>query len=241
MIDNLSNSTHATELDRSYTAATNTSEVAAAASGAFATALAASKSDSAPAHAAKLAGAEAAPQARMDSAIGAAQIDLNKYFSQEPNGLRIKSIDDLPPLLLPSADNIKALKTHASSQLKQMLQDNSIPLAPEKISFDAAGEMLLPADYPYTRELRKAFEQNEGIHRELSTVNALSSHYVEMQVRTPFVEAMNNATSKAEIERVITQYNYLLQDNNNYISTALVLSSVGDVSVTADGEAVNFD
>ncbi len=176
----------------------------------------------------------------MDSGNGLSQVALNSSVQFDPTGQQIKNIDALPSLLLPSANNIQALKTQSSSQFKQMLLDHLIPFAPETISFDSAGEMQLPPDYVYAEELHQAFEHNEGIRQMLSSLNALSSHYVEMQARTPFVEAMNNATTQIDIERVIAQYRRLLQGNNNYISTALLISAEGELGVTADGEAVSF-
>jgi len=171
---------------------------------------------------------------------GNLKIDLDSYFSNSPTSTGFLNVNDLPPLLMPSAQNINALTEHVSTRFEQMLADYSIPSAPEKITFDNEGKMQVPIDYPYANELNQALEENTGIGRELRTVNALSSHYVEIQERMPFIEEIGNATSKAEIDRIIAKYSHLLHDNNSYKSIALIFSKKGNLSVTADSEPIKF-
>ena len=171
---------------------------------------------------------------------GNIDVDLDNLFSNDPNSTGFKSIGDLPPLLLPSSENIKAMSSHVSGRFKQMLAEYNIPSAPEKMTHDNQGKMHLPADYPYADELNQALEENPGIARELSTVNALTSHYVAIQERMPFIEEMGNASSQAETDKVIAKYSHLLHDNHSYKSLALMFSQDGDLSITADGEPVKF-
>jgi len=171
---------------------------------------------------------------------GNLKIDLDSYFSNNPTTTGFLNVNDLPPLFMPSAQNINTLTEHISTRFKQMLADYNISSAPEKITFDNEGNMQIPIDYPYADELNQALEENTGISRELRTVNALSSHYVEIQERMPFIEEMGNATSKAEIDRIIAKYSHLLHDNNRYKNMALIFSKEGSLSVMANGEPVKF-
>jgi hypothetical protein len=171
---------------------------------------------------------------------GNIEINLDHYFSNEQGSIGFLNINELPPILLPSAQNIEALTEHVSTWFKQMLAEYNIPSAPNKITFDNQGKMHIPIDYPHANELNRALEENPGIKRELSTVNALSGHYVEIQARMPFIEEMGRATSQAVKDQIIAKYSHLLHDNHDYQSLALVFSKDGDVSVTADGELVKF-
>jgi len=176
----------------------------------------------------------------MSTDKGNTDIDLDQYFYGEGSSTGFLNINELPPLLLPSAQNIKALSAHASSRFKQMLSDYNIPVAPNNISYDAAGGIQLPADYAYASELKQALQENAGIGRELSTINALSSHYVEIQKRIPFTKEMSNANSQSAKNNIITKYSHLLNDNHNYSSLALSFSKQGNLSILADGAPVVF-
>jgi len=183
--------------------------------------------------------AKPAPPAMMTDK-GRMNIDLDSYFSNTPPSTGFFSLNELPPLLMPSAENISALTEHVSTRFKQLLADYNIPSAPEKITFDNAGKMQVPIDYPYANELHGALEENIGMGRELRTLNALSSHAAAIQERMPFIEEMGNASSKAETDQIIAKYSHLLSDNNSHKSMALIFSSEGNVSVTADGEPIKF-
>jgi len=167
-------------------------------------------------------------------------IDLDSYFSNESVSTGFLNLDELPPFFMPSAQNIKALSEHVSVRFKAMLSDYNIPSAPDKITYDNAGKMQIPVDYPYANELNQALKENPGINRELSTINALSSHYVAIQERMPFIEAMGQANSQAEKDFLIAKYSHLLQDNHSYKSLALLFSKEGDLSVTVDDKPVKF-
>ncbi len=175
----------------------------------------------------------------MNTSKGYVELDLDEYFADDPKVADNVRLTDIP-LLLPSADNIKALSEHATARFKQMMFDYNIPEAPEKITYDQAGKMQLPADYPYAEELKQALEENPGLARELSTVNALTSHFVEIQKRMPMMEELQNAGSQAEIDLILAKYSYLLQDNGNYSNIALTFSKDGSLGISADGKSVKL-
>ena len=195
----------------------------------------------------KAAAESEAPEKAAPSAIsemvtdkGNINIDLDSYFSNTPSTTGFLNANDLPPLLMPSEQNINALTEHASKRFKQLLEDYNIPSAPDKITFDNEGKIQMPIDYPYANELNDALEENTGVGRELRTLNAISSHAAEIQERMPFIEEMGKASSKAETDRIIAKYSHLLNDNHSYRSMALMFSDQGDVSVTANGKPIKF-
>ncbi len=161
-----------------------------------------------------------------------------QYGSEKPPRINAKSLMDVP-FLMPSADNIKALSEHSSERFKAMLEANDIPKAPEEIKFDSEGKMVLPPDYAYADELKKALEETPGLERELRDLNALTSHYVEIQKRMPMIEAVNEANSQAEVDAILAQYQHLLTDNGNYSSIALKFAEDGTLSLSADGQPVS--
>lgn len=186
---------------------------------------------------------KAAPSAISERITGKwnINIDLDSYFSNTPSTTGFLNTSDLPPLLMPSEQNINAITEHVSKRFKQLLEDYNIPSAPEKITFDNEGKMQIPIDYPYANELNNALEENTGIGRELRALNGISSHAAAIQERMPFIEAMGKASSKVETDRIIAKYSHLLHDNHSYKSMALIFSDQGDVSVTADGKPIKFD
>ena len=139
---------------------------------------------------------------------------------------------------MPSAQNIKALSEHVSIRFQEMLVDYNIPFAPNKITYDNQGKIQVPMDYPYINELNQALKENEGIGRELSTVSALSSHYIERQKQMPFIDEIGQYSSQVEKERVIAKYNHLLDGNPHYAALVLTFDSKGGLHVTADGKPV---
>ncbi|WP_209003956.1 hypothetical protein [Labrenzia sp. CE80] len=167
---------------------------------------------------------------------GFEELDFDAYFSDTPSAP--KSLEDVG-FLLPSADNIAALTEHASARFQQVLDSYGIP-APDNISYDERGNMKLPADYQYRDELEQALEENPGLDRELRTLNALASHYAEIQKLAPFREEYSAAGTQAEIDAVLQRYNHLLKDNNSYSKIALNFSDDGSISLTADGNEIQL-
>ena len=145
---------------------------------------------------------------------------------------------ELPPLLMPSQQNVDTLTAHISKVFPEFLADNNIPLAPKEISYDNQGQLQLPADYPYADELRAALNDNPSMARQLSTVNALTSHVVEMRKSIPFQEEYAAASSQAEANAVIEKYSHLFWGNRRNDSIALSFSENGSLTMTANGKNV---
>ncbi len=175
----------------------------------------------------------AADTADFDTSQGRMNLNIDAYFVPDTNTY---SRNNLPPLLLPSPNNIKALAKHISSAMPQFLKQNNIPSAPSTITYDTEGKMQLPADYPYAAEFKQALDKNPAMERELRTVNALSSHYAEMLKAAPFQKEYAAASSTAEQAAVVQKYSWLFSQNRHYSDIALHFSTNGTLSMTADDQ-----
>ncbi|MFA7382615.1 MAG: hypothetical protein WC001_04125 [Desulfurivibrionaceae bacterium] len=159
---------------------------------------------------------------------------IDDYF--KPAAQADGSLATLPPLLLPNPKTIDALTRNISENFPQFLAANNIPSAPTSITYDSAGQIQLPADYPYADQFKQALENDPTMERKLRTVSALTSHLVEMRKSIPFQEEYAAATTQAEIDAVVAKYSYLFSDNKQYSSIALNFSASGELSLSADGK-----
>lgn len=169
-----------------------------------------------------------------DTDQGTQSLDIDAYFTPPTGGYLT-----LPPLLLPSQRNIDALSSHISAALPQVLAEHGIPSAPASVTYDGAGKMQLPADYPYADKFRQALEKNPALDRELRTVNALASHRVEIGKSMPFQQEYAAASSAAEAAAVVARYAHLFSGSRLASSIALEFSAGGHLTVTADGKAIS--
>lgn len=177
----------------------------------------------------------ASTTAAFDTSKGTQELDIDAYFT--PPGSQGVNLDNVP-LLLPSQRNIDALSSHISASLPGFLAENNIPSPPASITYDSEGRMQLPADYPYAAAFEQALKNAPALDRELRTVNALTSHLVEMKKSMPFHEAYAAAGSQAEIDAVIAKYSYLFSNNRQADAIALHFSKDGALSLTANGKPI---
>jgi hypothetical protein len=174
----------------------------------------------------------------LDTNNGHEAIDLDDHF-YVGRGRKVTNLEDVP-LLMPTKHNIDSLAEHVSGVLKTLMSDYGIPEHPEEITYDNSGHMLLPYDYQYADQFNQMIEENPSVGRELSTVNALTSHYVEMQKSVPFIEEMASASSSAEEVAIVEKYMDLLTDNNDYSRIVLSFDGNGDLRPMADGKDVSI-
>ena len=170
-----------------------------------------------------------------DTDQGSRDLDIDAYFTPSPGK---RALGDLPPLLLPSRNNIDALTDHISTVLPQFLAQNNIPSAPASITYDSHGEMQLPADYPYAEEFKQALADNPTLERELRTVNALTSHMVGMQRAMAFQQEYA-AASQSQADAVVAEYSDLFSSNRKYDSIALQFTAQGALSLSVNGEPLS--
>lgn len=175
----------------------------------------------------------------MDTNQGEVEFDFDNYFANDfkPKEGPVNIAD--VPLLMPTAENISAISAHASKRFQGLLKEYGIP-APEELSFDREGQMVIPEDYAYADTLKQLFEDHPGMEKELQTVNALTSHFVELQKRIPFIEEMSKASSQSEIDFIIQKYQHLLGNNQNYSDISIQFDASGSLQMMADGNPVNL-
>lgn len=172
-----------------------------------------------------------------DTDQGSLSLNIDDYFSADlsTNGTT-SLLQSLPPLLLPTQDNIKALASHISEAFPQFLAQNNIPSAPSSITYDNKGQIQLPSDYAYASELEQALANNPTMARELKTVHALSSHLAGIEEGSQFRQEYAAAASQAEAKAVVAKYGYLFDDNRQYSTIALHFAEEGYLTITADNE-----
>lgn len=175
-----------------------------------------------------------------DTDQGSKSLDIDAYFS--PNGKANEQgtlFQTLPPLLLPTQNNIDVLTNHISETFPQFLAQNNIPAAPSSITYDNEGKIQLSSDYAYAAEFKHALANNPTISKELSTVNALTSHFVEMQKSATFQQEYAATKTKSEANAVVARYSNLFSGNKHYDTISLQFSENGRLSLTHDGEPLS--
>lgn len=188
-----------------------------------------------PAARARLAGeteAAGTATARYDTDQGPQDLDIDAYFTPPAGGY----LGELPSLLLPTRGNIDALSQHISAAMPDFLAKHGIPGAPASISYDDQGQIQLPADYPYADQFKQALAEEPALARELSTVNALTSHMAGMNQALAFQAEYAAASSQAEIDAVVAKYSALLSGQQQPADIALRFSATGELGISVDGK-----
>lgn len=174
---------------------------------------------------------------KMDTNRGSQNVELNKYFSpSDPGVYKGDLLHNLPPLLLPTKNNIDALTQHLNRVLPGLLEQNNIPSAPSLITYDSHGRIQLPPDYAHAAEFKQALENNPTMGKEMRTLHAITSHYAEMQKSIPFHEEYAAAATQQEARALVQKYNYLFQENRPYSIITLEFSESGRLSISIDNE-----
>lgn len=88
----------------------------------------------------------------MNTSKGEQSINLDDYLTPGPQAAGV-NLDDIA-LLLPSAHNIDTLAKYSQEKFKGLLEEYDIPSPPATIEFDSHGQLVLPADYPYSAQLK---------------------------------------------------------------------------------------
>ena len=187
------------------------------------------------AQASSAASTQSSASAAFDTSQGSMNLDIDSYFTPSSGSKSLR--DSLPPLLLPTRNNIAALTSHISDVMPQFLAQNNIPSAPASMTYDNRGEIQLPADYAYADEFKEALENNPTLERELSTVNALTSHLAGIERAAAFQEEYA-AASQAQVDAIVAKYSGLFSGNKQHDDITLQFSPSGSLSLTVNGEAL---
>ncbi len=172
-----------------------------------------------------------------DTNQGAINLDIDAYFSNNRNANNASSLlQTLPPLLLPTQNNIDALSNHISATFPQFLTENNIPSAPSSISYDSNGQIQLPSDYAYTSELKQALANNPALSAQLSTVHALTSHFSGIQKSMSFQQEYRAAATQTEVDATVARYHYLFSGNRSFNSKPLLFTEDGHMKLSQDSK-----
>ena len=172
---------------------------------------------------------------------GKVNLNLDDFYGAEksPNNNGV-TLTKLPPLLYPTANNIKAIQAHASERFQDILKDFNIPYAPEKITFDNSGKMVIPDNYPYKNQLQEAINQTPGLEREMRDLNALSSHYAALQSLEVVHAEISNAKNDWEVGEILKKYKGVIEKASQGFNMALKFTPNGELSITADGQGLKL-
>jgi hypothetical protein len=167
---------------------------------------------------------------------GDVELDIEDYFT--PNHKTFSGgIDSLPPLMMPTQNNINALAKHISNTLPGLMSNYDIPIAPETIQYDNRGQLVLPNDYPYADEFTQMLDENPALAREMSTVNALSSHLAGIQRAAQFQEE-SQGMSDGEIAALMSKYTDLFDGQHSAGDFSLGFTADGALQVSVNGELI---
>jgi len=186
-------------------------------------------------------GQSGAPDGKVVGAHGD-RFSLNELYANNPKTEAGHfDLDEIAgQLIVPSAENVKAITAHVNARFKELLKDYSIPQAPEQITYDNEGRLQLPADYAYGDEVTQALGENPGVARELHDLDALASHFVGLQRSLAFSAEYSQASSQAEADALLAKYSDLFSDGNKNTHIALTFSAEGDLSMMANGNPIQF-
>jgi len=163
----------------------------------------------------------------MHTASGSREIDLAKHFEKQDSA----GLLDFSDILLPNKDNVNALQSYISQVFPDFLARHGIAQAPETISYDNQGQMVLPADYPYAEQLKSALKQDSVMDRTLRNSYGLASQYSALASLAPMRQEADAAKNQAELNAVFDRYSHLLNDNAKYPEPTFSFSASGELSI----------
>ncbi|MDK2125354.1 hypothetical protein [Parachitinimonas caeni] len=170
-----------------------------------------------------------------DTNHGAISLDVERYFT--PPGSQAVNLDSLP-ILLPSRRNIDALSQFVSSKMPDFLAKHGIPKPPASITYDQAGQLQLPADYPHADAFKRALAEDPTMERALRTTAALTSHLVEMNKLLPFHQEYAAAKSQSDADAIVAKYRHLFSSHRHIDTISLNFSPDGQLSIRHDGKTL---
>lgn len=95
---------------------------------------------------------------------------------------RGKSLSELPPLMLPTRENIQKLSAELSVDLKKLLGEAGITSDPPvEFSVDSySGKVSVKGNRPDAQQITGLLKKNPDVELQIHNVAALSSHVVAM-------------------------------------------------------------
>ena len=168
---------------------------------------------------------------RLGTDLGDRELNMDSYFTQPTF-----SANNPLPLILPTAANVKALAADVSSKMPAFLAQAGIPSAPASISYDAEGQLTLPADYPYAAQFKAALDSAPAFSHEIAALNGIASQAADLIRMAPAQAALEKATTDAEAQAILQQYG--MKEGHHSPLITLLFDANAQLSISADGKAV---
>ena len=149
-----------------------------------------------------------------------------------------KSLSELPPLMLPTRENVQKLSASLSDDLKNLFAQAGINPNPA-VEFDVdsyTGKVSVKGDRPDAQQITELIKKNPDVEMKIHNVAAISSHVVAMGKAMEADTAYRAAQSTAEINNVIAKYASVYSGQTKVTDFSLVFNGA-DIQVNADGAA----
>ncbi|MEW5944461.1 MAG: hypothetical protein AB1710_11540 [Pseudomonadota bacterium] len=151
---------------------------------------------------------------------------------------RGKSLSELPPLMLPTRDNVQKLSSALSNDLKELFSQAGINPAPSvKFAVDPyTGQVSVKENRPDAQQITDLTKKNPDIEAQIRNVAAISSHVVAMDKAMEAAKAYRAAQNAAEINNAVARYSSVYGGQIKVTDFSLIFNGA-DVQVNADGQA----
>jgi len=147
-----------------------------------------------------------------------------------------KTLAELPPLLLPTRENVQKLSKSLSTDLQNLFSAAGINPKPD-VQFDVnpyTGEVSVANNRPDAQKIAGLIKSNPDIEMKIHNIAALSSHVVAMGPAMEADAAYRAANSPEEIRNVVAKYSSVYSGYVKVTDFSLLFNG-SDVQVNADG------
>jgi len=149
-----------------------------------------------------------------------------------------KTLSELPPLILPTRENVQKLSSALAGDLQNLFSQAGINPKPA-VEFDVdpySGAVSVKGNHPDSQKIAELIKNNPEIEMKIHNVAAISSHVVAMGKALEADTAYRNARTPAEVKNVIAQYSSVYNGQMKVTDFSLIFNGTG-IQVNADGEA----
>ncbi len=146
-----------------------------------------------------------------------------------------KTLSELPPIMLPTQENVKKLSEELSKKLKDLFDENGInPEPPIEFNVNSFnGAVSVKNNRSDTQEIGELIKKNPELELQIHNVGALSSHVVAISKAIEAGNAYAAAQSESEINSVIRKYSSVYKGNIEVTDFSLIFNG-SDIQVNAN-------
>ena len=139
-----------------------------------------------------------------------------------------KTLSGLPPLILPTRENVQKLSAALSDSLNELLSGAGISPEPA-VEFDVnsyTGKVSVKDNRPDAQKLAKLLKENPDIELQIHNIAGISSHVV----------AIGQAMEARASRNALAQYAYIHGIQTEAVNFSLIFNGK-NVQINADGAA----